>query len=129
MINERIYRGKRKDNGEWIEGYYHYANDGHNVELHLISDKITGIFTEVISETVNQCTDVSDKNEKKIFEDDILRVFYSYGNNMIEGIGTVKYVNGCYVIESLTFHNYRLDEFCSLEVIGNIHDNPELLDY
>lgn len=129
MMNKRIYRGKRKDNGEWIEGYYHYANDGHNVELHLISDKITGIFTEVISETVNQCTDVSDKNEKKIFEDDILRVFYSYGNNMIEGIGTVKYVNGCYVIESLTFHNYRLDEFCSLEVIGNIHDNPELLDY
>lgn len=129
MINERIYRGKRKDNGEWIEGYYHYANDGHNVELHLISDKITGIFTEVISETVNQCTDVSDKNEKKIFEDDILRVFYSYGNNMIEGIGTVKYVNGCYVIESVTFHNYRLDEFCSIEVIGNIHDNPELLDY
>lgn len=129
MINERIYRGKRKDNGEWIEGYYHYANDGHNVELHLISDKITGIFTEVISETVNQCTDVPDKNEKKIFEDDILRVFYSDGNNMIEGIGTVKYVNGCYVIESVTFHNYRLDEFCSIEVIGNIHDNPELLDY
>lgn len=129
MINERIYRGKRKDNGEWIEGYYHYANDGHNVELHLISDKITGIFTEVISETVNQCTDVPDKNGKKIYEDDILRVFYSDGNNMIEGIGTVKYVNGCYVIESLTFHNYRLDEFCSLEVIGNIHDNPELLDY
>lgn len=129
MMNKRMYRGKRKDNGEWIEGYYHYANDGHNVELHLISDKITGIFTEVISETVNQCTDVPDKNEKKIFEDDILSVFYSDGNNMIEGIGTVKYINGCYVIESLTFHNYRLDEFCSLEVIGNIHDNPELLDY
>lgn len=129
MMNKRMYRGKRKDNDEWIEGYYHYANDGHNVELHLISDKITGIFTEVISETVNQCTDVPDKNEKKIFEDDILRVFYSYGNNMIEGIGTVKYVNGCYVIESVTFHNYRLDEFCSIEVIGNIHDNPELLDY
>lgn len=128
-MNERIYRGKRKDNGEWIEGYYHYAYDGHNVELHLISDKTTGVFTEVIPETVNQCTDVPDKNGKKIFEDDILRVFYSYGNNMIEGIGTVKYVNGCYVIESVTFHNYRLDEFCSIEVIGNIHDNPELLDY
>ena len=39
-MREILFRGKRKDNGEWIEGYYNYATDGYNLELHLISDKL-----------------------------------------------------------------------------------------
>ena len=128
-MREILFRGKT-EYGEWVEGYLihdefcnvgvpyiGYLNwDGHNVD-------------EVIPETVGQYTGLTDKNGKKIFEGDIItdcdgNVFFVkyFGDggypafDVSPEIETVE-CNG------LSFLN-ALD---CLEVIGNIHDNPELL--
>lgn len=120
-MREILFRGKRKDNGKWVKGYYSYETDECSFELHLISDN-KSVVTEVVPETVGQYTNLVDKNGSKIFEGDILRVSYSDGNNITEATGSVKFLNGCYIIDSTVFHNYRLEEFFSLEKIGNVYD-------
>ena len=89
------------------------------------------LLVPVNTETVGQCTGLKDKNGRLIFEGDVL--FYA------EKGGVVKYDNGCYVFLWKTFDKYRPDffkkcvltnyaNFNNLEIIGNIHNNPELLE-
>ena len=118
-MREILFRGKQKDNGEWVEGYYNYATDGYNLELHLISDKITGIHTEVIPETVGQYTGLTDKNGKKIFEGDIVR------NPETSDVGEI-YFDTNTATFAIKFASFIVN-FCDynnsdVEVIGNIHD-------
>lgn len=124
-MREILFRGKRTDNGEWIEGYYHYANDGHNVELHLISDKITGIFTEVIPETVGQYTGLT-TNGAKIFEGDI--VCHDFGEKQIgKQYAIVKWRKKYASFQLEPTDDWMFCNFSDVKVIGNIYDNPELL--
>lgn len=127
-MREILFRGKQKDNGEWVEGYYNYATDGYNLELHLISDKITGIHTEVIPETVGQYTGLTDKNGKKIFEGDII------GTDIARPYLIVEFRDGCFMFNcndgGKDYYDIMLPileeaqtEYKYGEVIGNIHDN------
>ena len=82
MNNRYICRGKRKDNGEWVTGYYVFQRKRSGVfgqviseldfDRHLIID-LRGNSHEVLPETVGQCTGLKDKNGKLIFEGDIIR--------------------------------------------------------
>lgn len=130
-MREILFRGKQKDNGEWVEGYYNYATDGYNLELHLISDKITGIHTEVIPETVGQYTGLTDKNGKKIFEGDII----SCKSRLDSANMVVIFECGQFrMVLAEKYHNYvsgggYYDINCfEKSVIGNIHGNPKLLE-
>lgn len=122
-MREILFRGKRVDNGEWVEGslihqtkfygdpvdHYHILYDG---EFHI--DYYGS--AEVIPETVGQFTGLLDKNGKKIFEGDIVRLYCG--------------IRGTYVMHILDIrHGFRPFEnrVTEIEVIGNIHDNPELL--
>lgn len=81
---------------------------------------------KVISETVGQFTGLVDSNGTKIFEGDILNT--EYGRT----IGYVVYKNGCFSVQdSHSLHRPAIDIVMaehSVDVIGNIHDNPELLE-
>ena len=156
MNREILFKAKRKDNGEWVEGQYAYitnplTEDGKPIK-HLICNG-TNIFNDLIdSDTLCQYTGLTDKNGKKIWENDILR---GHGND--KDLSKVLF-GKFYVIDAETLR--RVDEvigwhtevietdalskcepFClpmpltdfyiersEFEVYGNIFDNPELLE-
>ena len=140
-MREIRFRGKRIDNGEWGEGYYVYMkkSKSHRIytgNCHIYTDKDTGrwtitpIFYKVIPETVGQFTGLTDKNGKKIFEGDIIKgkfcnyvIWFDeterafvYGNSYKAGY---RHHMSDYLLKSAFPHG--------IEVIGNIHDHPELL--
>lgn len=144
-MREILFRGKRVDNGKWVEGNLFVGDDG-ECEI-LIGTRTIRISYPVIPETVGQFTGLNDKNGRKIFEGDIVRTQeyydrpYSAKAKQKRHIGVVEYtvykfVDGlCYNVEWKVkianygkYHCWAWSEFYDCEVIGNIHDNPELLE-
>lgn len=136
-----LFRGKRTDNGEWVYGYYVHRRKrmgifGQTVtDLDRESDWIIsfrdGTPYEVDPETVGQYTGLPDKNGKKIFKGDIINISSVVATTIMELTAVVQ--------RNLKTANYELKGYgynpISLEgvqywgkVIGNIYDNPELLE-
>lgn len=151
-MNERyLFRGKRKDNDEWIEGYLIQGNKTYIATTGAINYMVVSTsymasieLVEVIPETVGQCTGLKDKNGKLIFEGDILHI--KTGKGWSCPIGTDIYYKVVYTkfniqryahTEYIGFMAERSNNYLSpihyvvttegAEVIGNIHDNPNLL--
>lgn len=123
-MREILFRGKRIDNGEWVEGYY-YRSVGRDI-IAASCDYI------VDPSTVGQYTGLTDKNGKRIFEGDILE----HNNCGLITRDVVVYdrwncscCDGVYGY-ALLHHEERFDfrEVKWSEICGNIHDNPELLE-
>ena len=132
-MREILFRGKQTDNGEWIEGAYSpfnlnfFGEREEKPHIIIISDDedIDGLWCEVIPETVGQYTGLTDKNGVRIFEGDIVSLVKHDGL-----IYKVVYVPCRYeLVNSKGVNCFVLDIYKSenIEVIGNIHDNPELL--
>ena len=142
-MREILFRGKRTDNGEWIVGSL-CATIPSDEDFYTISYfDFEGYYVEkkVIPETVGQYTGFTDKNGKRIFEGDMIKPFddeidkmvveFRQGQFLLCSYGERGYMAeygweesgnyGCFEAEPLS--NYGDD----IEVIGNIHDNPELL--
>ena len=127
-----LFRGKEKNSGEWIYGDLRHISDGHGGYILCIVDNtngrnndVTGV--EVSPNTVGQYTGVTDKNSTKIFEGDIVR----YGDTIHEVVfeqrnGTAYFGLAYSKNETLPFGHYQ--DLRQIEVIGNIYDNPELLE-
>jgi len=147
-MREILFRGKRLDNGEWVYGNLNYGT----IEIKSIKDSyyisdfdVTPLdkkFYFVIPKTVGQYTGLTDKNGKKIFEGDILQV-KQHGKTGVRtcAIYFGEYIDADNVLEGYHCIGFYLkvdDECCSIgalldsdfefEIIGNIHDNPELLE-
>ena len=133
MNREILFRGKRVDNGEWVEGFYcprpysHFPCEPSIFPIATIDKEWYGI--EVILETVGQFTGLTDKNGVKIFEGDIVTV--ENPNISDDEYGIVKFDNdgAMFIVEfdtfTVDFGNNIDGNQC--EIIGNIFDNPELL--
>lgn len=129
MNREILFKAKRKDNGEWVEGQYAYitnplTEDGKPIK-HLICNG-TSIFNDLIDlETLCQYTGLTDKNGKKIWENDIVKLpdEDDYFKCEWDEDAARFVLNG----DGLTvdFDNYYGYE---CEVVGNIFDNADLLE-
>ena len=80
---------------------------------------------KVVSNTVGQFTGLYDKNAKEIYEGDIIRFYNDMDNLKLAGV--VKFGNGAFYIDCDWYSGYRLMDY-DMEILGNIHDNPELLE-
>lgn len=152
MSREILFRGKRKDNGEWVEGGLHKWETRQPCALGddiLQQDEIKYMIivnsfadwnmprtmqaVEVIPETVGEYIGLRDKNDKRIFEGDIVKT-KKYGK-VIGHSNVNDYDIFQIVYEPAVFrltNNHRGFNFVGnpndYEVISNIHDNPELLE-
>ena len=127
-MREILFHGKRADNGEWIEGdllqtKYH---SGH-IEYQIMPQTPVSSAYPVLPETVGQYTGLTDKNGVRIFEGDIVRYVDTIHQVVFEQRNTTAYFGLVYSeIETIPFGHYQ--DLKQIEVIGNIHDNPELLE-
>lgn len=141
-MREILYRGKRLDNGEWVQGTYYKQTMfyGTPQEKHFIITSTETLgddgaleYFEVDPATVGQCSGMEDKNAKPIFEDDV--VIPTVNDGIYQGYswGKQKVVFDCgaFCVEDRYRQTLPLKRFSprvEIEVIGNIHDNPELLE-
>lgn len=131
-MREILFRGKRKDNSEWVYG--NYAVTDNNEKQHFIFQNKAFEF-EVVPETVGQYTGLTDKNGKKIFEGDIVtyctNINRATNKELHEVVFEMRGESGYFGIK---ISNIETWGFCQevpaklMEVVGNIHDNPELLE-
>lgn len=139
MENRFLSRGKRIDNGEWVEGFPFLVNDvsyilpHHNTGQPIHIDNLLSTSVEVSKATICQCTGLKDKNGRLIFENDIVGYWdtYSTENGQAEAdcIGKVVWDDetiSFQVTNRLSAESYEVLDECS--VIGNKFDNPELLE-
>lgn len=154
-MREILFRGKRVDNGEWVEGCFIkpnaiYIENDPSGNLGKSSDGKFAIGLDVclvIPESVGQFTGLLDKNGKKIFEGNLIKV-NGVNKSWADDVFHVKYYNGMWTLwVSGINHRYVsfgyffktacdngfFEENCLyvsgslFEIIGNIHDNPELI--
>lgn len=146
-MNERyLFKAKRIDNEEWVQGALVYDD----------MDKLYRIITEinystgtcitsdnaprVDKSTICQCTGLKDKNGKLIWENDVVKkefyTDYDAFSNSEEYIGIVKFTNCALVIETIRDKCTRpifeamlySEDVEHFEILGNVFDNPELLE-
>lgn len=150
-MREILFRGKDKKTGEWVVGGYHkhllvthcpmHPPSGSPEQIESVHLIIKSGFSDwnlprtincyhVIPETVGQYTGLKDKNGKEIYEGDIL-------GQIAHWSFIVEFENGAFRVAPLDIvqrrnweHKHLTQEWlnCGYEVIGNIHDNPELLE-
>lgn len=134
-MREILFRAKRIDNGEWVEGYFvigkWYLDEKERyailpIDLCFYPHCEINEWIEIAPKTLCQYTGLKDKNGKWIWENDIIK------HEISDTIGTVKwyqedYVGWC-VDDTIIDEQQFTDEMWNeCEVIGNIFDNPELL--
>lgn len=133
-MREILFRGKRTDNGEWVYGSLVYWPGDDKIGTIVVFEKedeagfVLGEHVEVDLDTVGQYTGITDKNGKKIFEGDILdlpRWYVAYCGDLSEGLGMNA---GWYHVRD-NFESWdELECNRDHEIIGNIYDNPELIE-
>lgn len=129
-MREILFRGKTKESGEWVQGYFVYAKSDFDSEECREADIIPhdtdrvykgeyNIVFPCIPKTIGQFTGLLDKNSNKIFEGDIVK-------DIVGRMKAVEFYNGRYY-PFISFPEYTCWNTDEVEVIGNIYDNPELL--
>ena len=145
------FRGKQVDSGEWYHGYYVKAprwGDGHYIIMDYHGPST--IAYEVDGDTVGIYTGLKDKNGVEIFVSDIVRILHSEWGSKgqddprsleqylidIASVGCVDFEDVCFGVRLKNKRNECSDDILAslyvgdhgyIEVIGNIHDNPDLL--
>lgn len=156
-MRDILFRGKRIDSGDWVYGFYahipcgRFGKDEHLIQQIKKDGKI-GILVDVDPDTVGQYTGLTDRIGVKIFEGDIVKLLafddeekylfeVKFGKcggvqNVLHDVGYIGFylasINStAKQYDSFGLRNdilYWVNEKFSISVIGNVHDNPELLE-
>ena len=137
-MREILFKAKRIDNGEWVEGCYAeckgktFIGIGTSIGIDALKGFCVPVIKwfEVDPETLCQFTGLYDKNGKRIWENDI--VFVTDENDcsgqISTGIGNVIFIEGMWYIDGRPQEGlYDINKVFQIEVIGNAFDNQELL--
>lgn len=124
-----LFRGRSANTGEWVEGYYVKHNRKHYI-VRSANENVVDWFA-VLPETVGQYTGLTDKNGKRIFQGDIVRYYSSYSEQLCGEPGVVSYgafnCSCCDGVYGWEFGECDIRNHEDHIVIGNIHDNPDLI--
>ena len=118
-MREILFRGKQRDNGEWFYGDLIHLN-------HCVSIRSKDCARSVVPETVGQYTGLTDKNGMRIFEGDLIRSTETGETAIVQWFSE----HSAFMIWCKTSNQVGFLYECEksiIEVIGNIHDNPELI--
>lgn len=127
MEDRYLFKSKRIDNGEWVQGYLYGIWEKRYILWGMTNDIPNMI--EVDPSTICQCTGLRDKNGKLIWENDIVNCLTE---ECCGYIGWNESEAGFYfnvLLEDVRFEEEHIYDYQDgIEVIGNIFDNPELLE-
>ena len=124
-----LFRGKRLVDGKWVQGVFcpkefiplRRAVD--HAQIIRLVEPCDGIWFDVDPDTVGECTGLTDKNGKLIFEGDIFRS----NDGWIVETGSVFYDEGGWCVNNNFLQAFMWGGEVRGAIIGNIHDNPELM--
>lgn len=140
-MREILFKAKRIDNGEWVEGAYFPMTKYPTKENHAL----IWVWTEgamgcdydmgytpyrIDSETLCQYTGLTDKNGNKIWENDVVFVTDDDGcsGQIDTGLGEIDFIEGLWYISGRVQNSlYDINKCFQIEVIGTTFDNPELM--
>lgn len=126
MKDRYLFKSKRVDNGEWVQGYLYGIWEKRYILWEMTNDIPDMI--EVDPSTICQCTGLKDKNGKLIWENDIVNCL---AEECCGYIGWNEDEAGFYfnvLLEDGTYEEEHIYDYVDcMDVIGNIFDNPELL--
>lgn len=131
MDTRKLHRGKRKDNGEWVEGFYAEFQLGINsVPFIGASNSIgTMMWFEVYPETVGQCIGMTDIHGKNIFDGDVVKHYNHFPDEPgLYALGRIFWDGDTLRFRRTTDSGMNvagIAAHCVYEVIGNIHEDYE----
>ena len=123
MLERHLFKAKRMDNDEWVKGALCETSWGSSFIIkndpNIVPDTI-----KVDPDTICQCTGLKDKNGKLIWENDIVKINNSEVNTLI----TFRDFEIICTIPREKYYKHRLEHTTEYEVVGNVFDNPGLLE-
>ena len=133
-MREIFFRGKRTDTSEWVYGDLLNVGVDYDYAIRTYGGREHGQVNAVNEKTVGQYTGLTDKNGKKVFEGDIVKVYDNF-----DYVGKTLYVGKVQwddtflnlelkTSEKIVWQLKNLPSVLYYEVIGNVFDNPEMLE-
>ena len=126
------FRGRFSKDHPWVYGDYYKYYDGSfmHVITYIDTELMQNTLCPIDEDSLGQFTGLLDKNGKEIYEGDILQCYH---NGLKCGaLETVEFKNGCFWLRhrDVSIHHWLslIDDDTDIEIIGNIYENPELLN-